>query len=171
MEDCIFCKIANGEIPSRTLYEDDEFRVILDLGPATRGHALILPKDHAADIYELPEETSQQELLDIIQKLNQDDRYLYCAGRNRGPGNALLLRCRTRLHGPVENRRQFGGVHSLQKTIFSELHRFASLVCHPVAILVSMVFNHYHSAVGLRISHFAWLSRNSKYRLGGDKGY
>ena len=42
-EDCIFCKIANGEIPSKTLYEDGDFRVILDLGPATRGHALILP--------------------------------------------------------------------------------------------------------------------------------
>lgn len=36
---CIFCKIANGEIPSATVYEDDMFRVILDLGPATRGHA------------------------------------------------------------------------------------------------------------------------------------
>lgn len=41
-----FCKIANGEIPSKTLYEDEKFRVILDLGPATKGHALILPKDH-----------------------------------------------------------------------------------------------------------------------------
>lgn len=57
-EDCIFCKIAAGEIPSETLYEDEEFRVILDLGPATRGHALILPKDHAADLYELPEEAA-----------------------------------------------------------------------------------------------------------------
>ena len=49
-ENCIFCKIANGEIPSATIYEDDDFRVILDLGPATKGHALILPKEHAADI-------------------------------------------------------------------------------------------------------------------------
>ena len=54
-EGCIFCKIANGEIPSNTLYEDEKYRVILDLGPATRGHALILPKDHYADLYELPE--------------------------------------------------------------------------------------------------------------------
>ena len=45
---CIFCKIANGEIPSTTLYEDENFRVILDLGPATRGHALLLPKNHFA---------------------------------------------------------------------------------------------------------------------------
>lgn len=57
-DDCIFCKIAAGEIPSRTLYEDEKFRVILDLGPATKGHSLILPKDHAADLYELPEETA-----------------------------------------------------------------------------------------------------------------
>ena len=39
-ENCIFCKIANGEIPSSTVYEDEEFRVILDLGPASKGHAL-----------------------------------------------------------------------------------------------------------------------------------
>ena len=45
MSDCIFCKIAAGEIPSATLYEDENFRVILDLGPATYGHALILPKE------------------------------------------------------------------------------------------------------------------------------
>ena len=46
-DSCIFCKIANGEIPSKTLYEDEKFRVILDLGPATKGHALILPKDQS----------------------------------------------------------------------------------------------------------------------------
>ena len=59
-DDCIFCKIANGEIPSKTLYEDEQFRVILDLGPATKGHALILPKDHYANLYELPEETAAE---------------------------------------------------------------------------------------------------------------
>lgn len=57
-DDCIFCKIANGEIPAKTLYEDESFRVILDLGPATKGHALILPKEHAANLYELPEEVA-----------------------------------------------------------------------------------------------------------------
>ncbi len=57
-EDCIFCKIANGEIPSKTLYEDEAFRVILDLGPATRGHALILPKNHFDNLYELSDEAA-----------------------------------------------------------------------------------------------------------------
>lgn len=55
---CIFCKIANGEIPAATLYEDDVFRVFMDLGPATKGHALIVPKDHYSDLFELPEETA-----------------------------------------------------------------------------------------------------------------
>ena len=65
MENCIFCKIANGEIPSATLYEDEDFRVILDLGPASKGHALILPKAHAADIYELPEESGHVPCLPV----------------------------------------------------------------------------------------------------------
>ena len=56
MENCIFCKIAAGEIPSNTIYEDDSFRVILDLGPATKGHALVLPKNHYADLFEIPED-------------------------------------------------------------------------------------------------------------------
>ena len=60
---CIFCKIANGAIPSATLYEDEEFRVILDLGPASKGHALILPKKHAADLFELPDETAGKAMI------------------------------------------------------------------------------------------------------------
>ncbi len=55
-DDCIFCKLANGVIPTNSIYEDDDFKIILDAGPATRGHALILPKEHFANIYELPDE-------------------------------------------------------------------------------------------------------------------
>ena len=58
MDGCIFCKIANGEIPSNTIYEDDAFRVILDNGPATKGHALVLPKAHYSDLFEMPEEAA-----------------------------------------------------------------------------------------------------------------
>ena len=60
---CIFCKIANGEIPSATLYEDEDFRVILDLGPATRGHALLLPRDHYSDLFELEDEVATKVLV------------------------------------------------------------------------------------------------------------
>lgn len=69
-ENCIFCKIANGEIPSKTIYEDDDFRVILDLGPATKGHALILPKEHSANLFELPEETAGK-AMKLAKKLGE----------------------------------------------------------------------------------------------------
>ena len=55
---CIFCKLANGEFPTNSIYEDDKFNVILDNGPATKGHCLILPKEHYADLLELPEDTA-----------------------------------------------------------------------------------------------------------------
>ena len=57
-DDCIFCKLSNGDIPTRSIYEDEDFKVILDAAPATRGHALILPKEHADNLYQLPEEAT-----------------------------------------------------------------------------------------------------------------
>ena len=57
MSDCIFCKIANGEIPTNTVYEDADFRVILDANPSNPGHSLVLPKKHGKDIFELDAET------------------------------------------------------------------------------------------------------------------
>lgn len=54
-DNCIFCKLANGKIPATSIYEDDDFKVILDTAPAARGHAIILPKTHAANIFELPD--------------------------------------------------------------------------------------------------------------------
>ena len=79
---CIFCKIANGEIPSKTIEENDIFRVVLDVGPATKGHALILPKDHYANLYELPEEVAA-EALKLAKKvaLKMKER-LHCDGVN-----------------------------------------------------------------------------------------
>ena len=57
-DDCIFCKIANGEIPSATVYEDSICRVILDVNPANKGHALIIPKEHFDNIYSTDAETA-----------------------------------------------------------------------------------------------------------------
>lgn len=81
-DNCIFCKIANGEIPSKTLYEDEDFRVILDLGPATKGHALILPKEHAENLYDLPKESASKVLL-LAQKMALAIiKKLHCDGLN-----------------------------------------------------------------------------------------
>ena len=81
-DDCIFCKIAAGEIPSKTIYEDDLFRVILDLGPATKGHALILPKDHADNLFELPDDTAGKVLVLAKKLATQMKEKLDCDGLN-----------------------------------------------------------------------------------------
>lgn len=87
---CIFCKIANGEIPSKTLYEDERFRVILDLGPASKGHALILPKDHYANLYELPDETAG-DVMKLAKKMAaQMTERLGCEGFNLVQNNGEL---------------------------------------------------------------------------------
>lgn len=80
--DCIFCKIAKGEIPSKTIYEDEEFRVILDLGPATRGHALILPKKHADNLYELSDETAASAMKLARKMALLMKEKLHCDGLN-----------------------------------------------------------------------------------------
>jgi histidine triad (HIT) family protein len=57
MENCIFCKIAKGEIPSKKIYEDEEVFSFLDINPSTKGHTLIIPKKHYENIHDTPEET------------------------------------------------------------------------------------------------------------------
>ena len=57
-DDCIFCKLANGDIPTNSIYEDDDFRVFLDASPATRGHCLIVPKQHFDNLEELDDEVA-----------------------------------------------------------------------------------------------------------------
>ena len=84
MEDsnCIFCKIAAGEIPSKTVYEDDKFRVIMDLGAASDGHLLILPKNHYANLMELDEETAAS-VLPLAGKISRAMmKGLKCDGLN-----------------------------------------------------------------------------------------
>ena len=87
---CIFCKIASGEIPSKTLYEDEKFRVILDLGPATKGHALIIPKEHYVNLYELPEETAGEVMKLAKKMIGRMAERLGCGGFNLVQNNGDL---------------------------------------------------------------------------------
>ena len=87
---CIFCKIANGEIPSKTLYEDEKFRVILDLGPATKGHALILPKEHYANLYDLLEEYAGDAMKLAKKMITKITDKLGCEGFNLVQNNGDL---------------------------------------------------------------------------------
>jgi histidine triad (HIT) family protein len=79
---CIFCKLASGEFQSATVYEDDLFRAILDISPATKGHTLLLPKKHAANLLEL-EEPEVSKALSVAKKLSVAiQKTLQCDGIN-----------------------------------------------------------------------------------------
>jgi histidine triad (HIT) family protein len=58
-EDCIFCSIVAGEIPSRTVYEDEEVLAFLDATPLARGHTLVIPKDHHQTLGDLPPDLAE----------------------------------------------------------------------------------------------------------------
>ena len=81
-DNCIFCKIIAGEIPSNTIYEDEKFKVILDASPATRGHALILPKEHYADLYDIEEETAADAMKLAKKIVGHMTKTLECDGFN-----------------------------------------------------------------------------------------
>ncbi|MEG6575093.1 HIT family protein [Caldibacillus debilis] len=59
MSDCIFCKIVNGEIPSAKVFENEHVYAFLDISQVTKGHTLVIPKQHCKNLFELPEETAR----------------------------------------------------------------------------------------------------------------
>ena len=73
-DDCIFCKLSNGDIPTNALYEDDVVKVIFDLNPASKGHVLILPKNHFDDIYSMMVKLQDRQYFISICTLFQDTR-------------------------------------------------------------------------------------------------
>lgn len=89
-DDCIFCKIANGKIPSACIYENKEFRVILDVGPATRGHVLILTKEHYDNIFEIDAETAGRlfSLASVVARAMK--KTLNCDGMNILQNNGTI---------------------------------------------------------------------------------
>ena len=81
-EDCIFCKIAQGEIPSKTVYEDKDYRAILDIAPAEKGHVIILSKSHSDDMFDLSEAEASKVFL-IAKRIGQALKdTLHCDGIN-----------------------------------------------------------------------------------------
>ena len=81
-QNCIFCKIIAGEIPSRTIYEDEDFKVFLDVSPASKGHALLVPKEHYEDLYQIDEEVAAK-AIKVAKKVGTHmTEVLGCEGLN-----------------------------------------------------------------------------------------
>ena len=90
MNDCIFCKIIKGELPSSTIYEDDLIKVIMNINPSTNGHLLILPKEHYVNIMDIKPEIvshSIEKTRDIIYPLLKEK--LNCEGLTIAKNNEL----------------------------------------------------------------------------------
>jgi histidine triad (HIT) family protein len=76
MDDCIFCKIAKGEIPSYKIYEDEKVIVFLDINPLSKGHSIVIPKEHYVNILDLPEELYLH-MSKIVKKISQHLNDMY----------------------------------------------------------------------------------------------
>ena len=85
MEDCIFCKIINQEIPSHKIYEDDKVYAFLDISQVTPGHALIVPKKHVPDIFAYDEELAS----DVFARVPKIARAIEAAFPETGGLNIL----------------------------------------------------------------------------------
>ena len=81
-DDCIFCKLANGIIPTNSLYEDDIVNVIFDANPASEGHVLILPKEHFDNIYSLDDKTAAHVFQVAVKVANAINDSLHPVGLN-----------------------------------------------------------------------------------------
>jgi histidine triad (HIT) family protein len=117
-EDCIFCKIVAGEIPSRTVYEDDEVFAFLDVNPLARGHTLVIPKAHDARIGGLPDGvaasvfTAMSELAPAVERAMGADGMTVAV--NDGPAAGQEV---PHVHGHLVPRFEgddAGGLHSLR---------------------------------------------------------
>lgn len=81
-DNCIFCKIAAGEIPSYTIYVDDDFKAFMDISPASKGHTILIPKEHADNLFEL-DETVASKLLPVAARIAKALKAeLHCEGLN-----------------------------------------------------------------------------------------
>ena len=78
MNDCIFCKIVKGEIPSAKVYEDSDFFAFLDIDPVSKGHTLLVPKKHIRWIYDADETLYKNAFILAKNLVNRIKMVLYC---------------------------------------------------------------------------------------------
>ncbi|KKP76789.1 MAG: HIT family protein [candidate division WS6 bacterium GW2011_GWF1_35_23] len=95
MDDCIFCKIIKGEIPSYKVYEDEHIFAFLDIKPLSKGHTLVLPKGHYKGISDIPEELLcevnkvSKRMVSKIQKKFSPLGFIICQNNGESAGQTI----------------------------------------------------------------------------------
>ena len=87
MEDCIFCKIAKGEIPCAKVYEDDKVLAFLDIAPVSKGHTIVIPKEHHKDLLDVPNELLEHIIIAVKKISKAVVRAVDADGFNIGKNN------------------------------------------------------------------------------------
>ncbi|MFH1142128.1 MAG: HIT family protein, partial [Candidatus Uhrbacteria bacterium] len=96
MSDCIFCKIVNKEIPSYTIYEDDDVKVFLDINPSVPGHTMVIPKQHYDSFQETPPEVLTkvavvaQKIAPAVLKAVDAEAYNFTNNCGRAAGQIIM---------------------------------------------------------------------------------
>lgn len=84
MNDCIFCKIINGEIPCHKIFENEHTLAFLDVKPHAKGHTVVIPKKHAVRVFDLSEEEQKLIMVDVVKVMEKIDKTLNPDGFNTG---------------------------------------------------------------------------------------
>lgn len=87
-EDCIFCKIIKGEIPSYTIYENEDVKVFMDINPISKGHCLVIPKKHFTNVLDIDNETLRK-LDEVVKEIYPRFKVLGAEGLTRLQNNEL----------------------------------------------------------------------------------
>ncbi len=81
---CLFCKIARGEIPCHRIYENKKILAFLDVNPHAQGHTVVIPKKHAVRVFELNEDEQKEMFIDVVKVMKKIDKVLNPDGFNVG---------------------------------------------------------------------------------------
>lgn len=118
MDGCLFCKIARGEIPAEKIYEDEYILAFLDITPRSPGHTMVIPKEHARNLLELPSKLiapffeGVQKVLGMIHRALEPDGFTL--GMNQGKVSGQEV---DHLHFHIMPRWHGDGGHSVQSVI------------------------------------------------------
>ena len=112
-DDCIFCKLSNGVIPTNALYEDEVVKVIFDQNPASKGHVLILPKNHFDNAYSMDEQTAGHVFQIAVKLAGALKKALNCDGLNIVQNNEAAAG-QTVFHFHMHLIPRYAGDHAIQ---------------------------------------------------------
>ena len=92
MEDCLFCKIIKGEIPSNKVYEDDEILAFYDINPAAKIHILVIPKKHIESLAHMEKEDEEivGKIYGVINKIAQEDGFRVIVNCGKDAGQEVM---------------------------------------------------------------------------------